>query len=104
MTDVEASSPAQRVTALLLLLVAGVLSLPRAAYFLDDEGSENWIIPAQLGGMAVVGAVVGMLLPGLARPGSSRSRAARVGAILAVAMAVVGVVVFFLILNGFDGA
>jgi hypothetical protein len=104
MTDVETSSPVQRLTALLLLLLAGVLSLPLAAYFLDDEGSENWIIPAQLGAMAVVGAVVGTLLPGLARDGSSRGRSARVGAILAVVMAVVGVVVFFLLLNGFDGA
>lgn len=104
MTDVEAGSSLQRVTALLLLLVAGVVSLPLAAYLLDDEGSENWIIPAQLGGMAVVGALVGMLLPGLAGSGSSTRRAALVGAAVALLMAVVGVALFFLILNGFDGA
>lgn len=106
MTEVEAAtgSPVQRVIALVVLLAAGIISLPVAAYFLDDEGAENWIIPAQLGGMAIIGALVGGLLPGIARPGSSTGRAARVGAIVGVVMAIVGVVIFFLILNGFDGA
>ena len=94
----------QRLLALVILLVAGTLSLPLAAYFLDDEGSENWILPAQLGGMAVLGAGVGALLPGLARTGSSRGRAARIGALIGVGLALVGVVVFFLLLSGFDGA
>jgi peptidoglycan/LPS O-acetylase OafA/YrhL len=98
------SGTGQRIAALALLLVAGVLSLPVAAAFLDGEGTENFIIPAQLVGMAAIGAVVGALLPGLARAGSSSGRAARIGAAIGVGMAILGVVVFFLLLNGFDGA
>ena len=106
MTEVEAekSSPVQRVIAFVVLLAAGIVSLPVAAYFLDDQGTENLIIPAALGGMALVGALVGVALPGIARPGSSSARAARVGAITGVVMTLLGVVIFFLILNGFDGA
>jgi hypothetical protein len=92
------------IVAVLLLLVAGVLSLPISATFLDGEGNENWIVPAQLVGMALVGAVVGVLLPGLAGRGASGGRAARTGAIVGVGMAVLGVVIFFLLLSGFDGA
>jgi hypothetical protein len=94
----------QRIIALLILLVAGILSLPIAATFLDDEGSENWIIPAQLAGMAVVGLIIGTLLPGLAGVAATRRRAMVVGALVGVGMAVLGVVIFFLLLNGFDGA
>jgi hypothetical protein len=104
MPDAHAASGAQRLAALVLLLAAGVLSLPLAAYFLDDEGSENLILPAQLAGMAVVGAVVGYLLPGMAGATASRSRSAWVGVAVGLALAVVGVVVFFLLLSGFDGA
>jgi hypothetical protein len=107
MVDTDAAAPGrtgQRVVAVLLLLVAGVLSLPVSATFLDGEGNENWIVPAQLAGMAVIGAVVGLLLPGLAGRGASGGRAARTGALVGVGMAVVGVVIFFLLLSGFDGA
>lgn len=94
----------QRLLAVVLLLVAGMMSLPLAALGLDEQGNENWILPAQLGGMAVVGAVVALALPGLVRHGSSRRRRAVVGAAVGVAMAILGVGVFFLLLNGFDGA
>lgn len=97
-------SGAQRLVALALLLVAGVVSLPLAASAFDGEGSENWILPVQLGGMAVVGAVVGLLLPGLGGATSSTRRSVWVGVALGVLFAVVGVVVFFLLLSGFDGA
>jgi hypothetical protein len=62
-----------------LLLAAGLLSLPLAAYALDDQGTENWILPAQLGGMAVVGALLGVALPGYsrARPGVGPSSVRR---------------------------
>jgi hypothetical protein len=107
MTDAagaEDGSPIQRLVALGVLLAAGTVSLPLSAYFLDDQGSENWIFPVQLGGMALLGALVGALLPGLARAGSSRGRAARVGAVIGLVLSVVGVLVFFLLLSGFDGA
>ncbi len=94
----------QRWTAVLVLLVLGIFSLPVTAYFFDGDGSENWIIPVAVALMAVLGAVVGSLLPGLGGSAASRSRAALVGAAIGVAMLVVGIVVFFLLLSGFDGA
>lgn len=95
----------QRPLALLILLVVGVLSLPISAAF-EGEGdnAENWILPIAFGGAAVVGALVGAVLPGLAGREASRARGMRVGAIVGVAMLVLGTVVFFLILSGFDGA
>ncbi len=98
------SSGAQRVLALVLLLVAGVLSLPVVAYFFDGQGTENWIVPITLLVMAVLGAVVGRLLPGLAGAGATPRRALVVGALTGVLMVIVGVVIFFLLLSGFDGA
>jgi hypothetical protein len=94
---------AQRTIAILLLLVAGIFSLPVVAYFFDDPGTENWIIPIQLALMAGLGALVGRLLPGLA--GTNRSsRPAVVGAVIGIVMAVIGIVIFFLLLNGISGA
>jgi hypothetical protein len=104
MTDAAAGTQAQRVGALLILLAGGILSLPLAAYFLDDEGQENWIVPAQLAAMALIGVVVGSLLPGLAGSTATPGRARLVGALVGIAMAVLGVVIFFLLLSGFDGA
>ena len=102
--DADTGTTGQRVVGFLLLLVAGGLSLPAAAAFLDGEGTENWIVPAQLVGMALVGAAVGALLPGLAGAGSTSARAARIGAGLGLVFAIVGVAVFWLLLNGFEGA
>jgi hypothetical protein len=104
MVDDDTAGNVQRVGAVLLLLAAGALSLPLAAALLDGEGTENWIVPAQLGGMALVGALVGAALPGLAGDGSSSGRGARFGALVGVVMAVLGVAVFFLLLNGVHGA
>lgn len=104
MTDTAEGSPVQRLLALVVLLAAGVVTLPLTAYFFDDEGSENWILPVAFLGMALLGAIVGTLLPGLAGGGASRGRAAFVGAVVGVVLLVIGVLVFFLILNGFDGA
>ena len=95
---------AQRAVAVVVLLVAGILSLPLAAAVFDGEGSENWIIPAQVVGMLVAGALVGAALPGLAGAGATRSRGVRIGMVYAVGAAVVGVVLFWVLLNGFDGA
>lgn len=85
-----------------LLLAAGMLSLPLSATFLDDQGTENWILPVQLGGMAALGALVGVGLPGFL--GGSTRRRVLLGAAYGVGSAVVGVVIFFLLLNGFEGA
>jgi hypothetical protein len=94
----------QRWTALLILLVLGIFSLPVTAYFFDGDGAENWIIPVAVVLMAVLGAVVGSMLPGLAGPGATQQRGAMIGAAVGVVMLVVGIVVFFLLLSGFDGA
>ena len=103
-TDTHGAAGLQRLGALVLLLAAGIMSLPLAALAFDSEGSENFILPAQLGGMAVFGAVVGYLLPGLAGPTATQRRAAWVGVGVGLLLAVLGVVVFFLLLSGFDGA
>lgn len=104
MTDTAQGSPVQRLLAVVVLLAAGVVTLPLTAYFFDDEGSENWILPAAFGGMALFGALVGALLPELSGACASRGRSAVVGAVAGIVLLVIGVLVFFLILNGFDGA
>ena len=104
MTDARTAPGLQRVVALVLLLAAGIMSLPLAAFALDGEDTENFILPAQLAGMAVVGAVVGRLLPGLAGDGATTRRGVWVGLATGVAFAVLGVLLFFVLLNGFDGA
>jgi hypothetical protein len=93
----------QRWTAVLILLFLGIFSLPVTAFFFD-EGTENWIIPVAVLLMAVLGAVVGSMLPGLAGPGATQQRGALIGAVVGVGMLVLGIVVFFLLLSGFDGA
>jgi hypothetical protein len=98
------SNGIQRVLALVVLVAAGILSLPLAAALLDGESTENWILPFQLAVMAAIGAVVGYLLPGTAGTGAGRARGATIGAVLGVAAALVGVLLFFLLLNGFSGA
>lgn len=103
-TVTRPASGVQRLVALLVLLVCGILSLPLAASAFDGDGSENWILPTQLVGMALVGAVVGLLLPGVAGQAESSRRSMLVGAGLGLLMAVIGVVIFFLLLSGFDGA
>jgi hypothetical protein len=94
----------QRWGAVLLLLVLGIFSLPVTAYFFDGEGSENWIVPVAIVVMAVLGAIVGSMLPGIAGPGASQQRGAIIGAVVGVVMLVLGIVVFFVLLSGFDGA
>ena len=86
----------------MLLLAAGLVSLPVSAWFLDGDQTENWVLPAQLVAMALVGALVGLVLPGMVS-GASRRRAL-LGAAYGVAAALVGVVVFFLLISGFEGA
>ena len=85
-----------------LLLAAGVVSLPVSAFFLDGPATENWVLPVQLAAMAILGALVGVWLPGMAS-GSTRRRAL-LGAAYGVAAAVAGFALFFLLITGFTGA
>ena len=94
----------KRVAALLVLLVLGVVSLPLVASVLDGQSTENWILPVQLLLMAALGAVAGGFVPSLAGATASRRRGALVGAAVGVACAALGVVIFFLLLNGVSGA
>ena len=93
-----------RVVAVVVLVLLGMLSLPLVAAVLDGEGTENWIIPVQLLLMAIVGAVVGRTVPALAGEGSDPRRAMLVGALVGVGAAVLGLLVFFLLLSGLGGA
>jgi hypothetical protein len=88
----------------LALLGAGILSLPVVAAVLDGPSTENWIIPVQLLAMAGIGAGAGVALPALAGAGAPTARRALIGAGLGVLAALVGVLVFWLLLNGFGGA
>jgi hypothetical protein len=100
MADAETASRSERPIALAVLLAAGILSLPVVAAFLDGESTDQLIVPVQLASMAVVGAIVGYLLPGVAGPGSSRGRGVGTGVVVGIVAALVGVVVFFLLLGG----
>lgn len=98
MATAETKTSVQRGVAVGFLLVAGLLSLPAVAAFLDGGSLENMIVPIQLGLMALVGAITGYLLPGLAGFGSSTGRSAGVGAVIGVATALGGVALFSLLL------
>ena len=93
-----------RAVALLVLLVLGLVSLPLVATVLDGVGTENWILPVQLVLMAALGALVGWLVPALAGRGATRRRGLLVGAAAGLGFAVLGLVLFFLLLNGISGA
>ena len=95
---------AQRTIGIVVLLGAGMLSLPMAASFLDGRSTENWIVPAQLLAMALVGAGVTVALPALARDGAPTSRRARTGVWWGLLAAIVGVAVFWFLINGLGGA
>jgi len=93
-----------RIVALVVLLVLGVFSLPLVATFLDGDGAENWILPVALVLMALVGGLVGRAVPTLGGAEASRRRGIVAGALLGLGAAVVGVVLFFLLISGLDGA
>ena len=95
---------AQRVVGAVVLLVLGMLALPLSAALIDGEGAENWIIVLDLVAMAAFGAAVTIALPALAGEHASRGRRALTGMWWGLLAAIVGVVVFFLLLNGVGGA
>ena len=94
----------RRVAALLVLLVLGVVSLPLVASVLDGQGTENWIIPVQLLLMAATGALAGWAVPTLGGADASRRRGILVGALIGLGAALLGLVIFFLLLSGISGA
>jgi len=94
----------QRLVGALALLAAGVSSLPVAAYFLDAPGMENWIVVVQLAAMVLIGAGITVALPALARAGAPTRRRALTGAWWGLLAAFVGVLIFWLLLNGLGGA
>ncbi|PKH39036.1 hypothetical protein SAMN05192575_103270 [Nocardioides alpinus] len=98
------SPTVQRAIGIAVLLAAGMLSLPVSAFLFDAESSGSWIIPVQLLAMAVTGAAVTVALPALAREGDSTSRRARTGIWWGLLAALVGVLVFWFLLNGIRGA
>lgn len=84
------------------LAVLGCVALPVSAYFLDEtEAGENLILPVHAAFTALVGAGLGTVV--LSRDHSTRRRALT-GAGLGLVGALVGLLLFFLLLNGFDGA
>ncbi len=97
-------STVRRLVGIAVLGVTGALSLPVAAWFLDGPATENWIIPAQLTVMAAVGAGCALALPELAPEGAGPGRRALVGAGWGLLAALVGVLVFWFLLNGLRGA
>ena len=94
----------QRAVGIVILLVAGMASLPVSASLFDAQGSENWIVPVQLLAMGAIGAGLAVALPALARDGAPTARRALTGAWWGLLAALVGVVVFWFLLNGLGGA
>ena len=95
---------AQRAIGIVVLLGAGMMSLPLAASLLDGRSTENWIVPAQLLVMGLVGAAVTVALPALARADGSTGRRALTGAWWGLLAAFVGVLVYWFLINGIGGA
>jgi hypothetical protein len=98
------STGLQRVVGVVVLLAAGMASLPVAAFFLDGQGTENWIVPAQLAAMAAVGAAVTVGLPALAREGAPTGRRAMTGLWWGLLAAFAGVLVMWFLVSGLTGA
>ena len=85
-----------------VMVVVGGLSLPVTAYFLDTTAAgENLILP--VAALASVGTGAGLGVPAL-DPDHPVRRRALVGAGLGLLGLAVGLVAFFLLLNGLDGA
>ena len=94
----------QRVVSVVVLVVLAMLSLRIVASVLDAQGNQSWTLPVQLVLMAVIGAVLGFAVPRLAGARASRRRSVLVGAAAGVGAAVLGLVVFFVLLSGLGGA
>jgi hypothetical protein len=98
MATAETTNGLKRWVAVAFLFLAGLLSLPVVAAFLDGGSTEDLVVPVQLAVMAVVGAITGYFLPGVAGIGSSSARSALVGALIGVTAALAGIALFSLLL------
>lgn len=99
-----AKTRVQIAVALVLLLGAGLLSLPAAAALLDGQSTENLIFPVHLIAMAALGVAVAYFIPAVAGADATRPRSAAIGAVMGLVAALVSVAVFFLLVSGFSGA
>lgn len=96
-------STTQRIVAVVVLLAAGLLSLPLIAAVLDGRRTESWIIPLHLLVMAAIGAGLAVALPTLARADAPAGTRALAGVAWGLLAAFAGLLVFWLLLNGFRG-
>jgi peptidoglycan/LPS O-acetylase OafA/YrhL len=86
----------------LVLAVVGCVALPLSALVLDGtDTGEDLIVPVQVLLTAALGAALGSVVLDRSRPPRRRALS---GAGIGVLGALAGVVVFFLLLNGLDGA
>ncbi|GGC54899.1 hypothetical protein IEU95_09125 [Hoyosella rhizosphaerae] len=92
-----------RLPAVVILFVLALVSLPISASFLDGERTEDIVLPVHFLVMAVAGAVIAQLLP-LANAGASATRRTVIGVATGLGMAVLGMAVFWFLLNGLGGA
>lgn len=94
----------QRIIAMIVLAVAGFLSLPLAAWVLDGSSISENVLPFQLLVMALIGAGLAWWLPALAPPSALMRTRLLIGAGWGLLAAVIGLIGFWLLLNGFGGA
>ena len=91
----------QRAIAAAVIVPTAAISLPVAATFLDHPpGRENWILPAQAAGMAIVGAGVGATMPRMFSAGMGRAGGAALGAGVALGAAAIADVALFTLISG----
>ncbi|HVM19163.1 MAG TPA: hypothetical protein VM307_04315 [Egibacteraceae bacterium] len=91
-----------RIAAFVLLLCVSAFALPVSAYIVEAAApqAENWILVLYLVLMTAAGALVGRLLPPLTPAMRSTRRRVLTWAGAGVLAAVVGYVVWFLLLAG----
>lgn len=88
---------------IVILIVAGAMSLPTSAMFFDGPATENYVLPIAMGASVLLGVVVAQVLP-LAAEGASRGTKALVGGLWGLAGMAVGLAFFWFALNGLTGA
>lgn len=96
---------ALRFIAIAGLVLAALVGLPLWAAVLDGSSStENLIIPVHLVAMMLLGAAATAAVPALASPDVSGNARLLIGAGWGLLAAIVGLLVFWFLLNGLGGA